>query len=454
MIRSIAKQGRRATTVGVREAAVCRADAGHNRGGGSRTVCVVDTTSSAPLSQPFLVGESVCEHGAPHRRSALGRRAYYATLLSLFACCLLLAGCGKFFAKDTSSGGGGTTNSGNYLYVANNNNALNTVAAFSISNALLYKPSSSPYVIPATPNAVAVTPDNSLLFVGSLLGGVYAYAINTDGSITVQNGGSPVASALVSAMIVDPTGQWLIVLQDQGAGAGPIASVFSITAGTGVLTTAGAQIALNVGTTKSMIFTPISTATGTLMYAALGTGGVQGLTFNSSTGGLSTLSVLIPPSVSGYSDNALGTDLLGSYLLISEAGSNTVRVRPINADGGVGNELGSVAAGRGVGALLVDATGAYVYAANSADSTISAYALSTAGALTELTGSPFATGAGPTAMVEDNTDAYIAVACLGGTPDLQLFGFSTTTPGALTAVTSASTGSTTPAGAYAVAATH
>ena len=102
---------------------------------------------------------------------------------------------------------------------------------------------------------------------------------------------------------------------------------------------------------------------------------------------------------------------------------------------------------------MVDATGAFLYVANSAANTISAYTLASTGALTPISGSPFATGAGPTDLAEDNTKGYLGVVCSGGTPDLELFAINATT-GALTRALTESTGSVNPAGAYALVASH
>jgi DNA-binding beta-propeller fold protein YncE len=100
----------------------------------------------------------------------------------------------------------------------------------------------------------------------------------------------------------------------------------------------------------------------------------------------------------------------------------------------------------------VDSTGAYVYVTNRTDGTVSAFTLSaTTGGLTQISGSPFATGKNPVALTEDVSHAYIAVACTGGSPDVQVFTIgTTTTPGGLTSFATA-TGNT-PTGALAVVA--
>ena len=75
------------------------------------------------------------------------------------------------------------------------------------------------------------------------------------------------------------------------------------------------------------------------------------------------------------------------------------------------------------------------------------------GALTAVSGSPFSTGTLPVALVEDKSDTYIGVMNAGGSPDLQLFSISTATPGALTSIATATTG-TDPTDATSLAATH
>ncbi|HVT98471.1 MAG TPA: beta-propeller fold lactonase family protein, partial [Acidobacteriaceae bacterium] len=106
----------------------------------------------------------------------------------------------------------------------------------------------------------------------------------------------------------------------------------------------------------------------------------------------------------------------------------------------------------GAWSVLVDSTGSYVYVANRTAGTISAFLLTNTGALTAVSGSPFATGSLPVALVEDKTKAYIAVVCSGGNSDLQVFSISSTTPGALTSFATAKTG-TDPTSASSLAAT-
>ena len=280
------------------------------------------------------------------------------------------------------------------------------------------------------------------MYVGSVLGAIYLYAINSsNGSLAIQNNGSPVATGVSPAtMKIDPSGNWLIAAsfsQTGITGGAPVAFVFQIDPSTGGLTTQNTQIPLDPGSANSIAITP----SGNLVYVSLQTGGVDVLAFNANTGVLAKLNYILRPKVQNGADYGLAIDPAGSYLFAAETGVNALRVLTINASGSL-TELSTspVQTGLGPTAVLVDATGAFVYVANRTDNTVSAFTLSTAGALTPISGSPFATGSAPISLAEDNTKAYIAVACQGGSPDLQVFQLDTTTPGKLDVFKSATTG--------------
>ena len=125
-------------------------------------------------------------------------------------CCLFLlgvTGCGGFFVPQTNSGGG--TNTGDYIYVGNGNNTF--IAGFGLnSSGALSVLSGSPYNNGVAAQSLAVTPANTFLYAGTT-NGIYAYAINSNGSITVQNSGSAVAQDMVATqMQVDSTGGYLL----------------------------------------------------------------------------------------------------------------------------------------------------------------------------------------------------------------------------------------------------
>jgi len=370
---------------------------------------------------------------------------------------LPLSGCGSFFDPKTTTTTTTTTTSGDYLYVANLNTSLNTVAGFSLASGALTATANSPYDLGVEPSTLAVTPSSSILYAGSETGGIFAYLIGSNGGLTLSGSGAT-ASVSPAAMIVDSTGAFLLVLQIGTTN--PSISAFPIDASTGKLSNAVSTVVLDPGAAEELLQVPNTN----LIYASLGSnggttasGGVDVLTFDSSTGALTKLSIILNPLGSAYSDVGLASDPAGKYLYVSETGTNGIRSFSIDAStGGLTPLAGSpTAAGSGVGPIVVDSTGSFLYVANLHDNTISAFTLSsTTGALTAIAGSPFPTGTGPVSMAEDYNKGYLAVACSGGTPDLELFPINASTGVLETPTISQSTGSVSPAGAYAVVAAH
>ena len=133
----------------------------------------------------------------------------------------------------------------------------------------------------------------------------------------------------------------------------------------------------------------------------------------------------------------------------------------IGTSGALNEVSGSpYAVGTGPTAVITDPTGSYVYVANKGSNNISAFTLTAAsGKLTAVAGSPFSSGGLlPIALVNDNSKQFVAVINSGlngssGNSDLQLFKFDTTTDGKLDPVSTATTG-TDPTSPQSLAASH
>lgn len=376
-----------------------------------------------------------------------GLKARYFYVLCIVGL-LGLTSCetGKFFPPPCKTNCT-PTSSGNFIYVANSSTSATSVAAFTInSTPAVAALSGSPFTTGLPPNALAVTPKDTFLYVGSLSGGIYAYTINSNGTLTIANSGSPVATGVSPiTMKVDPTGQWLIV-----ADLSPAVYIFGINASTGALTAQGNALALDAGSTTNLIITP----NGLNVFISLGTGGVDILTFNTTTGVITKLAQILHPLASTNADFGLASDPNSKYLFVTETGVNAVRVLTINTTGTILTELSTSPVKTGLGpSQVIVADGSYVYVTNRTDGTISGFTLTANGSLTALTGSPYTTGTAPVDIVEDKTNTYIAVACAGGNPDMQVFTISSTTAGMLSPFASQTTG-TDPTLASAIAATH
>jgi 6-phosphogluconolactonase (cycloisomerase 2 family) len=388
-------------------------------------------------------------------------------------CCLLvlgltgeLTGC-DFFVKQTNSGGG--TNTGDYIYVANAKNTY--IAGFGVSStgALSVLPN-SPYNNGVAATSVTVTPANTFLYAGTT-NGIYGYSVNSDGSITVLNSGNPLAQDVVpTAMQVDSTGGYLLA-SGFGTSIGAQAiGIYTIDVTTGLLTAiTGSPLALYTGNkTTPTVVTPTSmliTPNNSIVYVSLAGLGVQVLTLGAngalSTGSGTAVTVLPPLSTStSPSDYGLASDPNSKFLFVAEINTG-LRVFSIGTAGALNEVSGSpYAVGTGPTAVLVDSAGSYVYVANKGSSNISAFTLTAAsGKLTQVSGSPYGSGGvQPIAMIEDNTKSYVGVINnqadgSTGNSDLQLFKFDTTTDGKLVPVSTATTG-TDPTNPQAIAASH
>ncbi|MBB6143264.1 6-phosphogluconolactonase (cycloisomerase 2 family) [Silvibacterium bohemicum] len=365
-------------------------------------------------------------------------------VLPLGVISLLLGGCGQFFPKESSNptppGG-----SGNYVYVANGETG--TIAGFSVGTSSIAAVSGSPNSLGVAPSAMAATPSGSFLYVSSIAGVIFGYSIGSNGALTLLNGGSPLISSITpTAMAVDQSGNWLIAVDPT-----PIAYIFPINTSTGLLGQQ-AQLTLDPGVqnTTELQNTIVFSPNNNFVYISLGAGGVDTFTFNATTGALTGPTGNLKPKQSTNGAQGLAVDPGNKYLFVAESGTDIVRVLSIGTTGGVTEVTGSpYAVGVGPTAVLVDSTGSYVYVANKTSNTISAFLLSATGGLTAIAGSPFTTGTTPVGLAEDITDKYLEVANTGGSPDLQLFSILTTTPGALQSFATATTG-TDPTGALAV----
>jgi len=352
-----------------------------------------------------------------------------------------LAGCGKFFVPVNPTPPPSGT--GNYFYVANAS-ATASLAGFALTTKGMTNTASSPYALGVAPTTLAVTPNGKYIYAGTV-GAIYGFSVGSNGDLSLLNGGSALITNISPSVLrVDPSGNWLIE-----ADAAPQAMVFSINTSTGTLTQQGTQLDLSTGAPNHIAFTPGNG----LVYIALGTGGVQICTFSPGSGTLAKTGVLLPKAQGG-ADNGLAVDPGGKYLFVAETAGNGLRVLSIAASGALTEISGSpFQTGLGPTAVLVDSTGGYVYVANRTDGTISAFALAASGALTTVSGSPFATGAQPVDLAEDPSHTYVGVACQGGGPDFQVFTIGSATsaaPGGLTSF--AKTTGSNPSGTSAVVA--
>jgi len=353
---------------------------------------------------------------------------------------VLLAGCGDFFPPIK---GGGSSSGSDIVYVANASST--SVTGYAMSTGALVAVSGSPYTLSFTPTAIAVTPANTFVYVAGS-GVVYVYSIGTGGALTAANNGAAVANGNVVSMDISPDGKWLFTLDADGT----TIEEYSINTSTGILTAAsGALYTFGSGTTpvpKAIKVAP----NGNYVIVALGTAGEIVYGFNTSTGAISESQRLSAPG--STSDNAIAMDKNTAYLFIARSGNSAgLGVYTIGTGGTLTIVSGSPFATSGQStSVVVDNTATYVYVGNQGDGTISGFTIGTGGALTALSGSPYSAGKTMTALAADSTGKYILAAANGGSPDLGMYAFDSSTAGRIYTVSS----TTTAYGPVAVAVTH
>jgi 6-phosphogluconolactonase len=365
----------------------------------------------------------------------------------------VFTGCGNFFPPINGGGGsGGGGTSGNRVYIANQ--AASSIGAFAIGTGTLAAVNNSPVATTYKPLSMVVTPNNTLLYVGSLTG-IFVYFINSNGSLTTPSTGSQPAGVFAPALAVSPDGKWLIALD----GTTQQLDIFQINASTGALTSVNAPATYS---TTSGTWKPSDVRVspdGTLIFAALGTAGDVVFTFNTASG-VATSSQALSTGNAATGDYGLAVSAKTTYLYIARSGTNGgVAVYSIGSGGSLTPVTGTpFAAGSGTFSVALDSTGTYVYAANRTDGTVSGYTIVPSTtvlglSLTPLSGSPYTSGTGAQSIGIDATNKYLLAAAVGGAPDLTMYSFDITVPGKLIPATSVATG-VDPAGAVALALTH
>jgi 6-phosphogluconolactonase len=361
---------------------------------------------------------------------------------------LFLTGCGNFFVAPTNSGGGGgggTGSTSNLVYTTNT--LTNTVSGFSIGTSTLTTVPNMPYALNFSPQALVVTVPDTFLYVAGP-GAIYAYIIGSDGSLTAPTAGAGQVIVYALALDVSPDGNWLIALD----GTTTQLDVFAINKTTGALSLTGTAPYSITNATVQPKSVKISSG-GTLIFAALGTGGDLVFTFNTSTGAAALSQTLAPVSTQ-TSDNALAVDSTTSFLYIARSGTGGgLAVYSIGAAGLLTSIKGSpFAAGSQPLSVALNSKGKFAYVANGSDASVSGYSLAS-GVATPLSGSPYASGATVSSLALDRTSTYLLAAAFGGSPDLTLYSFDPTIAGKLKQSATAATGAS-PAGALMVTTAH
>ena len=326
---------------------------------------------------------------------------------------LLSAAC----SSGGDDGGGSTTNNppaggagGNqFAYVVNF--AANNVQAFTSDGNGNFTMVGQPITTGVNPHNVNVDKAGRFVYISNVGSNfVSGFKINSaDGSLTPINPapGSPVTDASDPTnnspywSVFDTTGQFLYVI----AGGTPTLKSYSINSTSGVLTQIGSTGPLGQCSTGHSV--TISPNNKFLYVGCRFNGVVYSFSRNTQTGALTNLGAtnVIQNGAPGVSFSVV-VDPTSSFLFVGVTDGVTV----FNIDPNSGNISGQklFVAGNTPHSVTLDGNG-HLYTANLNDSTVSAFSIS-GGTLTQLAGSPFATGGEPNtvAVHPDGTVLFTA----------------------------------------------
>jgi 6-phosphogluconolactonase (cycloisomerase 2 family) len=381
---------------------------------------------------------------------------YLAVLLAAAAC---LAGCSGFWNAPASSGT--TTNttptttttlSSGYFYVLDKTTAQ--VISYYIDAGTL-TPVGSAVAVPETPIAIAVAPNDDFLYV-STLNGIYLYKISS-GVLTLGNSSQAIYGDPAVAMQVDATDSWLVETSGTGAlNAVPIESTNG-DLNSSSRTCSNSSVVCSVTLTGANINQLVIAPNNKYVFVAAATDGTEAFGFNagnsdpfgSASGPYATEGPITSTTGSALS---VAVDPNNSLLYIGEEGAISgtgggLRVFTIGTGGTLSEVSGSPFASGGTGSYAVlprsTANADYVYVASwngTSTGTITGFsvaATSTSYSLTKLS-STASTGVYPMSLVEDSKDNFVLAESKGGNPYLDYYIFDTTTAGQLDLINTSS----------------
>jgi len=370
-----------------------------------------------------------------------GRRFLSRTrivVLAFLAACLLFAGSLNGCSNSSTPTTTPPPVSGlvNFVYTANGAASPSTVSAMAsdATTGKLTRISGSPYNTGSGSAAVQADPAGRFLYVANRVSGdISGFTITaTTGALT------PMATPFtvefgVDAIAIDPTGKFLYAVSAQSN----LLWSFSIDSNGALASLSNSPLTIDpaVNGSTAIAIDP----SGKNVFTVADSSAIYSFTRNTTTGALGT-GLPVPVDFGTF---AITTDPAGKFVIaVSNAGSTvfgTISVYSLDSTSG---KLTLVAAtqphiGVDPSSVVVDPSGKYVYAANTADATLSALTLnSSTGALATISGSPFPSGGngtinGPTGIVVDPSGQSVYVCSASN--DISVFKISSS--GGLSAIT-------------------
>ena len=322
---------------------------------------------------------------------------------------VLTAASGSPFSAGSNDGALAADPTGSFLYAANQ--ADGTLSEFTINSTTgaLNPVEGSPIAYtPGNPSILAINPKSPFLYVASS-GAVATYSMNTSSGALSQVGSPISIGQFLYGMAVDMSGQFLYVSDAYCDSLRHTTCGFAINSATGVLT--ALQSSSNLSLYGPIAFDPSDQFL--IMNAnASSLGYYQPYRFNSTTGTLTALRGQtteggVPTATPGASAAAKRAP---KFAYVANSADNSISAYAVDpVGGGLSSIAGSpFAAGTAPASVVSDLTSRFLFAADSGSNNISAYTIDpSTGGLTPSPGSPFAAGTTPSTLAIDPTGQFL-----------------------------------------------
>jgi 6-phosphogluconolactonase len=309
---------------------------------------------------------------------------------------------GSPFAAGDGASADAFNPAGTLLATSNTDSNNVSVLAFNEATGALKPVSGSPFPAGDGPDSVAFSPTGKLLAAADAFSNkLRIFSVDSAGRLTPAAGSPVQAPRGVQSATFSPDGKLLVTANEQSN----TLSIFSVNAATGRLTQVKGSPFAGGERPDQVAFNP----TGALLAVADNRGSISMFTVHPASGQITQVSG--SPFATGTAPNlnpprSIAFSPTGALLATSSPRANNVSVFSVSAGGALTEAPGSpmhVSPGgptaTGFGAVPVAVTfnvgGNLLVTANAGGGNVSAFSVTSNGALTAITGSPFKVGVGP-----------------------------------------------------------
>jgi len=273
------------------------------------------------------------------------------------------------------SGGIAVHPSDKFAYISNRPGGAISEFKINAKNGML-SVTGAPVPTGAAPGAVVADPTGKFAYCVSESGNsISAYSVNASSGALTTVAGSPFTTSSPEGITITPSGKFLYVANNSTS----TVSAYSIDAGTGALTAAPGSPYSALNAPNGVIVDP----TGKFVYVTSSpTDAVLGYTINAKTGALTLLSPV--PVDTGQSPFNMTFDQSGKFLFVANIDSSNISAYSVNPGSGALTPVAGspfMTGGANPFSVVVDASNQFLYATDQSDD-VSIFSINSGGSLT------------------------------------------------------------------------